>query len=81
METRKCKKCNNEFSNQNSDYCSPECTKESFQVKILESKTMHQLLQEENEKLLSEINEKVKKKKKHMNPAEPETGFYNSSKK
>ena len=42
---------------------------------------MEQLLQEEKEKLLSEINEKVKKKKKYMNPDEPETGFYNSSKK
>lgn len=42
---------------------------------------MKQLLQEEKEKLLSEINEKVKKKEKLMNPNEPETGFYNSSKK
>ena len=42
---------------------------------------MEQLLQEEKEKLLSEINEKVKRKKKHMNPAEPETGFHNPSKK
>ncbi len=49
-------------------------------MKILESKTAKQLLQEEKEKLLSEINEKVKKKK-HINPNEPETGFYNSSKK
>ncbi len=42
---------------------------------------MEQLLQKEKEKLLSEINEKVKKKKKYMNPDEPETGFSNSSKK
>ena len=40
---------------------------------------MEQLLQEEKEKLLSEINEKVKKKKKHINSDGPETGFYNSS--
>ncbi len=53
-------------------------------MNILESKTEAQLLkeiQEEQEKLLSEINEKVKKKKKYMNPDEPETGFYNSSEK
>ena len=42
---------------------------------------MEQLLQEEKEKLLSEINEKVKKKKKYMNSSEPETGFSNSSRK
>lgn len=41
---------------------------------------MEQLLQEEKEKLLSEINEKVKKKK-YMNSSEPETGFSNSSRK
>lgn len=41
---------------------------------------MAELMQEEKEKLQSEINEKVKKKKSFMTTGEPETGFQNSSK-
>ncbi len=43
----------------------------------MEKKTMAELLQEEQEKLLAEINEKIKKKKAFMNPDEPNTGFQN----
>ena len=46
----------------------------------MDSKTMEELLEEEKKKLLSEINEKVKKKKSFMNTDEPETGFQNFSK-
>ena len=43
----------------------------------MDNKTMTQLMQEEKEKLLLEINEKIKKKKAFMNLDEPETGFQN----
>lgn len=43
----------------------------------MEKKTMSELLHEEQEKLLAEINEKIKKKKTCINADEPETGFQN----
>ncbi|MCV0401959.1 MAG: hypothetical protein K5777_08315 [Nitrosopumilus sp.] len=43
----------------------------------MDEKTMAQIMQEEKEKLLAEINEKIKKKKALMNTDEPETGFQN----
>ena len=45
----------------------------------MDSKTMAELMEEEKKKLLSEINEKVKKKKSFINADEPETGFQNFS--
>lgn len=39
------------------------------------------IMQKEKEKLLTEINEKIKKKKAYMNTNEPETGFQNLSNK
>ena len=35
------------------------------------------IMQKEKEKLLAEINEKIKKKKAYINADEPETGFQN----
>lgn len=46
----------------------------------MDSKTMAELMDEEKKKLLSEINEKVKKKKSFMTADEPVTGFQNLSK-
>lgn len=44
-------------------------------------KTMTELLQEEKEKLLAEINEKVNRKKSYLKADEPETGFQNFKRK
>lgn len=38
---------------------------------------MLELLQEEQEKLMSEVKEKIAKKKAYLNEDEPETGFQN----
>lgn len=46
----------------------------------MDSKTTAELMQEEKEKLQSEINEKIKNKKSFMTADEPVIGFQNSSK-
>ena len=47
---------------------------------MTEKKSMAEILQEEKEKLLAEINQKIKKKKGYFK-SEPETGFDNFSNK
>jgi hypothetical protein len=43
--------------------------------KTTDEKTMEELLAEEKEKLLDEVNKKVKKMKSLMKSVEPESGF------
>ena len=43
--------------------------------KTTDEKTMEELLAEEKEKLLDEVNKKVKKMKSLMKSTEPENGF------
>ena len=43
----------------------------------METKTIAQQLLEEKEKLLAEVQEKVRRKKELMSSDEPETGFQN----
>jgi len=66
-----CKRCNKEFLNRVSDYCSVECEKGG----------MAQMLKEEKEKLLAEVNKKIKQKKTFMNSDKPETEFRSQYKK
>jgi len=47
---------------------------------MTQEKTVVQLLKEEKEKLLAEVNQNVKRKKKYLK-SEPETGFDNFSNK
>ncbi|EIJ65100.1 hypothetical protein BD31_I1071 [Candidatus Nitrosopumilus salaria BD31] len=47
---------------------------------MTEKKSMAEILQEEKEKFLAEINQKIKKKKVYFK-SEPETGFDNFSNK
>jgi len=44
---------------------------------VMDEKTMAKIMQEEKEKLMAEIKEKIEKKKAFMNIDEPETGFQN----
>lgn len=66
-----CKGCKKEFQNSASDYCSVEC----------EKGVMAQMLKEEKEKLLAEVNKKIKQKKTFMNSDKPETEFRSQYKK
>lgn len=45
----------------------------------METKTIVQQLEEERQKLLAEVQEKVKRKRQLMSSDEPETGFQNLS--
>ena len=45
------------------------------------TKSIDEILAEEKQKLLAEVNEKVRKKKVLMSSDEPETGFQNLSRK
>ncbi len=47
----------------------------------MDEKTMVRILQEEREKLLAEVKEKVKRKKLLMNPDDSEIGFRNFKRK
>jgi hypothetical protein len=47
----------------------------------MNEKTMVRILQEEREKLLAEVKEKVKRKKLLMNSDDPEIGFGNFKRK
>ena len=66
-----CKQCKKEFQNRTSDCCSVECEKGA----------MAQMLKEEKEKLLAEVNKKIKQKKTFMNSDKPETEFRSQYKK
>ena len=43
----------------------------------MDEKTIARIMQEEREKLLAEVKERIKKKKELIGTAEPETGFQN----
>ena len=47
----------------------------------MDEKTMTRIMQEEREKLMKEVKEKVNRKKMLMNHDEPETGFENFKRK
>jgi len=61
-----CIHCGNAFEGNNEKFCSQAC--QDTHVVTIEKKTMTQILEEEKEKLLSEVNQKVKKRKALMNP-------------
>lgn len=43
----------------------------------MDKNTMIRIMQEEQEKLIVEIKERINEKKKYMNADKPETGFQN----
>ena len=74
-----CMYCNNSFEGNNEKFCSQVC--QDSHIVTMEIKTMTHMLQEEKEKLLAEVNKKIKQKKTFMNSDKPETEFRSQYKK